>query len=403
MDDQKRACRVDEVTIFLSVCIMYVYDVQAVGTLVRPVLRRGIGSACRAEPTDVAGGRRHSLLDLVPLRGRRSCARACGRPRGSRQAAGWTTNACIVAGVTPHAALTWLRAWLSAFAASQAPHFRPSNTPCTLVAAHSMESSFSRIADEQLEGIPEPLVPLEIDNDIADELNDLVRGAHEQNALSSRGEPRTLVVIISSKHDGELILRTIAARTDSQPPKYKWLRRKTADLPSSTLLSAILVRNELLYEKLQRILAVPSAWGHVVSLGSNDAGAVLDLLQEVSDCASEAGQTSRACHPTQWLDWEPVEHPDRRRAIYLLVKLSIGSKQLPRLLYVSNVQIIGNRDPWNGGQSFTAHEQCSTPLKRRQAASRTYSRRCTITRPLCSSVCACTTPRSQPHTGIRYV
>jgi hypothetical protein len=211
-----------------------------------------------------------------------------------------------------------------------------------------MESSFSRIADEQLEGIPEPLGPLEIDSNIADELNDLVRGAHEQNTLSSRGEPWTLVFSIWSKHDGELILRTIAAPTNLRPPGYEWSRTKTADLPSSTLRSAILVR-ELLYEKLQRILAVPSAWGHVVSLGSNDAGAVLDLLQEVSNCASEAGQTSQACHPTQWLDWAPVEHSDRRRAIYLLVKLSIGSKQLPRLLYVSNVQIIGNRDPWNGG------------------------------------------------------
>jgi hypothetical protein len=77
----------------------------------------------------------------------------------------------------------------------------------------------------------------------------------------------------------------------------------TIDLlsPSPTQLEestpAILARAPL-YEKLQYILTVPSTWGHVISLGSNDAGAVLDLLQEVSDCASGAGSTSQACHPT---------------------------------------------------------------------------------------------------------
>jgi hypothetical protein len=120
--------------------------------------------------------------------------------------------------------------------------------------------------------------------------------------------------------------------------------------PTQEQTPAILAR-ALLYEKLQHILAVPSTWGHVVSLGTNDAGVVLNLLQEVSACAGEGRETSR--HPAQWLDSTPVDHPDRRRAIYLLVKLSSGSKQLPRLLYVSNVQIIGNRDPWNGGRSFT--------------------------------------------------
>jgi hypothetical protein len=95
---------------------------------------------------------------------------------------------------TYHAASTWLRAWLSVFAASQAPHFRPSSAPCTFVAAHPMGSSFSRIADEQIEGIPEPLVPFEIDNDIVDKLKDLVRAAHEQS-LVSRGEPWSCLAI----------------------------------------------------------------------------------------------------------------------------------------------------------------------------------------------------------------
>jgi hypothetical protein len=87
--------------------------------------------------------------------------------------------------VTPHATLT---PGHLPFPHRKAPHFRPSSTACTLVAAHSMGSSFSRIADEQLEGIPEPLGPLEIDSDIAVELSDLVRRAHEHNLASSRGE-----------------------------------------------------------------------------------------------------------------------------------------------------------------------------------------------------------------------
>jgi hypothetical protein len=78
----------------------------------------------------------------------------------------------------------------------------------------------------------------------------------------------------------------IAARVDLRPPIYKWLQSRTADFPNSPPRLSILAR-DLLYQKLQHILAVPLAWGHVISLGRNDAGAVLDLLQEVSVCASD--------------------------------------------------------------------------------------------------------------------
>jgi hypothetical protein len=98
-----------------------------------------------------------------------------------------------------------------------------------------------------------------------------------------------------------------------------------------------------------------------------------------------------------------VEHSDRRRAIYLLVKLSIGSKQLPRLLYVSNVQMIGNRDPFNGGQSFPTHGRSGSPLNRRQAASRTYLRRHIMTHLLYSNASACTPTRNQFQTWTRYI
>jgi hypothetical protein len=53
-----------------------------------------------------------------------------------------------------------------------------------------MGSSFSRIANEPFEDIPQPPGPLEIDSGIANKLRDLVRGAHEQKLASlQRGEP----------------------------------------------------------------------------------------------------------------------------------------------------------------------------------------------------------------------
>jgi hypothetical protein len=111
------------------------------------------------------------------------------------------------------------------------------------------------------------------------------------------------------------------------------------------------------FGELQNILTkhTTSLCDRIITSRPKDAGAVLDLLQEVStsSCGSEVRSTSRRCHPAQWLDCAPADHPDRRQAIYLLVRLSIGSKRLPRLLYVSNITLIGSRDPWRTGQFST--------------------------------------------------
>jgi hypothetical protein len=39
--------------------------------------------------------------------------------------------------------------------------------------------------------------------------------------------------------------------------------------------------------------------------------------------------------------------------MYSLIKLAVASKQLPRMLYVSNVDIGGRRDPWRPGESLS--------------------------------------------------
>jgi hypothetical protein len=39
--------------------------------------------------------------------------------------------------------------------------------------------------------------------------------------------------------------------------------------------------------------------------------------------------------------------------MYSLIKLAVGSKHLPRMLYVSNVDIGGRRDPWRPGESLS--------------------------------------------------
>jgi hypothetical protein len=111
------------------------------------------------------------------------------------------------------------------------------------------------------------------------------------------------------------------------------------------------------FRELQNILAkhTTSLCEQIITSRPKDAGAVLNLIQEVSSytCGSDVRSTSRRCHPAQWLDCAPADHPDRRQAIYLLVRLSIGSKQLPCLLYVSNITLIGSRDPWRTGQFST--------------------------------------------------
>jgi serine/threonine protein kinase len=39
--------------------------------------------------------------------------------------------------------------------------------------------------------------------------------------------------------------------------------------------------------------------------------------------------------------------------MYSLIKLAVASKQLPRMLYVFNVDIGGSRDPWRPGESLS--------------------------------------------------
>jgi hypothetical protein len=121
-----------------------------------------------------------------------------------------------------------------------------------------MAPSLERIAADEPEEVDASELgsprPLESNSDIADELRDLVRLAHDSYLPPSRGEPCLSRRLINNRS------RTIDADVDVRVLKYT---------------------------KVQRILANPVTQRRVISLGDNDAEAVLDLLQEVRICESD--------------------------------------------------------------------------------------------------------------------
>jgi hypothetical protein len=119
-----------------------------------------------------------------------------------------------------------------------------------------MASSSERIATNE-PGASEVGSPrsLESNSDIADDLRDLVRLAHDSYLPPSRGEPCLCRRLINN-------------------------RLKTIDIDEDVRVSK--------YAKVQHILANPVAQRRVINLGDNDAEAVLDLLQEVRIFESDA-------------------------------------------------------------------------------------------------------------------
>jgi hypothetical protein len=185
-----------------------------------------------------------------------------------------------------------------------------------------MSTSFLRIANGEFECVPDSEEPnlhesLPVDSDVAGEVEKLLRLARE------------LQYDLAGSTCADVVTGT-GVDTNSRSLAYGGLQSILVKLPASLCVE-------------------------IIGSQPKAAGDVLDLLQEVSTSKSDARKSGvlTAMLSVQWLDWAPANHPDRRRALYLLVRLSIRSKQLPQLLYVADVHLIGDRDPWRSGRYFT--------------------------------------------------
>lgn len=88
----------------------------------------------------------------------------------------------------------------------------------------------------------------------------------------------------------------------------------------------------------------------VLALRSSAAQQILDYLQHILDDA-------------------PADHPNRRDAIYLLIRLASASNLLPKSLFVHDVRLdSATRDPVRTGGFADIylgyHERCKVALKR---------------------------------------
>jgi hypothetical protein len=109
--------------------------------------------------------------------------------------------------------------------------------------------------------------------------------------------------------------------------------------------NAYAVAGNSLEQKLHEVATSEKKLSDLLEVKGSSATQILDALQAV--CIPHSGPSSYTKR-LQYLDFIPEQHPRRRGAMHLLIKLAYHSQELPTSIYLNDVTV--NREaPCMGG------------------------------------------------------